>query len=151
MPPHPTRRHHIAVQELYVQLRAFVQGRNPGEVYIAPLPVRLWPGKIREPDVLFMAWEHRDRIGEQVFGPPDLVMGVTSPGTRHTDRLEKMSEYARAGVPEYWLVDPEARAVEVFVPRGGVYELSGQWSPGDTARSTLLEGFEVSVSTLFVG
>jgi Uma2 family endonuclease len=150
MPPHPTRRHQIAVQELYVQLRAFVQGHNLGEVYIAPLPVRLWPGKIREPDVLFMAWEHRDRIGEQVFGPPDLVMEVTSPSTRHTDRLEKMSEYARAGIPEYWLVDPEARAVEVFVLRGGVYELLGQWRPGDTARSALLEGFEVLVSTLLV-
>ena len=62
VPPHPTRRHQVAVQEFYVLLRTFVQERNLGEVYLAPLPVRLWTGKIREPDVLFMAREHRGRM-----------------------------------------------------------------------------------------
>src|SRR5262249_19645256 len=76
MPPHPTRRHQVAVQEFYVLLRTFVETHNLGEVYLALLPVRLWPGKIREPDVLFMAQEHADRMGEQAFGPPDLVAEV---------------------------------------------------------------------------
>ena len=53
---------------------------------MAPLPVRLAADRVREPDVLFMATEHADRMGEQFFGPPDLVMEVTSPGTRRTDR-----------------------------------------------------------------
>jgi Uma2 family endonuclease len=101
MPPHSTRRHQAAVEEIYVRLRTFVHERDIGEVHLAPLPVRLWPGKIREPDVLFMAHEHHERISEQVFGPPDLVMEVTSPSTRHTDRMEKSVEYAHAGIPEY--------------------------------------------------
>jgi hypothetical protein len=80
LPPHPTRRHQVTVEEFYVQLRNFVRERNLGEVHIAPLPVRLWPGKIREPDVLFMAWEHSERISDQVFGLPDLVIEVTGSG-----------------------------------------------------------------------
>ena len=149
MPPHPTRRHQAAVQELYVRLRAFVEAHNLGEVYIAPLPVRLWPGKIREPDVLFMAQEHAERMGEQAFGPPDLVVEVLSPHTRYTDRMEKSNEYARAGISEYWIVDPEARTAEVFVLQAGAYELLGKWHAGDMAHSALLQGFQMSVEELF--
>jgi len=103
MPPHPTRGHQKAVEELFVLLRTFVQDNELGEVHVAPLPVRLWPGKIREPDVFFVAREHSERVGEQFFGAPDLVMEVTSSGTRRTDRVEKLVEYAQAGVQEYWI------------------------------------------------
>jgi Uma2 family endonuclease len=145
MPPHPTRSHQKAVEELFVLLRTFVQDNELGEVHVAPLPVRLWPGKIREPDVFFVAREHSDRISEQFLGVPDLVMEVTSSGTRRTDRVEKLVEYAQAGVQEYWIVDPEARTVEVFRLCEGAYEALGKWGAGETARSELLAGFEVTV------
>jgi Uma2 family endonuclease len=149
MPPHPTYSHQRIVFELAMLLRRFVEERDLGEVHIAPLPVRLWPGKIREPAVLFMAHAHRDRISEQVLGPPDLVVEVTSPSTRQVDRLEKTVEYARAGIPEYWIVDPEAHTVEVFVLREGAYDLLGKWGMGATAHSALLAGFQVAVANLF--
>ncbi|MGQ9532544.1 MAG: Uma2 family endonuclease [Desulfotomaculales bacterium] len=145
MPPHPTRSHQMAVAELYLRLRCFVQERDLGEVYIAPLPVRLWPGKIREPDVFFIGREHLDRIGEHMCGVPDLVVEVTSPATLKTDRLEKFTEYARAGVAEYWLVDPDARTVEVYFLQQGAYVPHGRWVAGETASSALLAGFEVPV------
>ena len=116
---------------------------------MAPLPVRLAADRVREPDVLFMATEHADRMGEQFFGPPDLVMEVTSPGTRRTDRTEKLLEYGQAEVSEYWIADPQARTVEVFVLQGERYELLGRWGVGETARSSLLPGFEVDVADLF--
>jgi Uma2 family endonuclease len=149
MPPHPTSGHQRIVFELAMRLRRFVEECDLGEVHIAPLPVRLWPGKIREPDVLFMAHEHRDRISEQVLGPPDLVVEVTSPRIRQVDRLEKTVEYARAGIPEYWIVDAEARTVEVFVLREGAYDLLGKWGVGATAHSALLTGFRVAMGDLF--
>ena len=144
MPPHPTHTHQLIVFELATRMRAFVQERNLGIVQIGPLPVRLWPGKIREPDILFVAKEHSDRIGEQAYGPPDLVVEVLSPGTRRTDRLEKTVEYARAGVREYWIVDPHGQAVEVFILREGAYELLGKWGEGEEARSEVLAGLEAS-------
>lgn len=149
MPPHPTDTHQAIVARMYRRLWSFVDQCTLGTVRFAPLPVRLWPDKIREPDVLFVSREHADRIGEQFYGPPDLVMEVLSPGTWRTDRLEKMVEYAQAGVGEYWIADPEARTIEVFVLREGAYVLLDKWGPRETAKSELLEGFEVAVNEVF--
>lgn len=66
---------------------------------------------------------------------------VTSLSTVRVDRMEKFLEYARAGVREYWIVDPEARTVEVYVWRHGAYVLRGRWGPGEAASSELLPGF----------
>jgi Uma2 family endonuclease len=145
MPPHPTDTHQRIVGDLYVMLRSFVEHHRLGTVRLAPLPVRLWPGKIREPDILFVSKEHADRMGEQFYGPPDLVVEVLSSGTRRTDRLEKLVEYAQAGVGEYWIVDPGGQTVEVFTLREGAYELLGKWGKGERARSGMLAGFEVVV------
>ncbi len=150
MPLHPTHTHQLIVFELATRLRAFVEERDLGLVQIGPLPVRLWPGKIREPDILFVAREHSDRIGEQAYGPPDLVVEVLSPSTRRTDRLEKPVEYAQAGVREYWIVDPYGRTVEVFTLREGAYELLGKWAAGEDARSEVLAGFRVAVDEVLV-
>jgi len=150
MPPHPTHTHQLIVFELATRMRAFVQKQDLGLVQIGPLPVRLWPGKIREPDILFVANEHSDRIAEQAYGPPDLTVEVLSPSTRRTDRLEKMVEYARAGVREYWIMDPHGRTVEVFILREGAYELLGKREEGEEARSEVLAGFEASLFAVAV-
>lgn len=63
--------------------------------------------------------------------------------------MEKSTEYARAGIPEYWILDPEAQAAEVFVLQAGAYELLGKWRTGETVHSALLRGFQVSVGELF--
>ncbi len=151
MPPHPTHTHQLIVGRLYRAIYDFVAERGLGIVQIGPLPVRLWPGKIREPDILFVAKEHSDRIGEKVYGLPDLTVEVLSPATRRTDRLEKTVEYAQAGVREYWIVDPHGRTVEVFVLREGAYELLGKWGEGEEARSEVLAGFRVAVDEVIKG
>lgn len=149
IPPHPTHTHQLLVGRLYRMLDEFVSAKALGLVQLAPLPVRLWPGKIREPDVLFVSTEHRDRIGEQAYGPPDLVMEVTSPGTRQVDRVEKFVEYTQASIPEYWIVDPDTETVEVFVLREGAYELHQKVTATGAIGSRLLGGFRVDAATLF--
>jgi len=150
MPPHPTRSHQVAVEELYVPLRTFVREQDLGEVHIAPLPVRLWPGKIREPDIFFIAKEHGDRIGEKVCGVPDLVVEVVSPSTERTDRVEKFKEYEKAGIREYWIVDPDKKIVEIYGLRGSQYILLGKYNSLQTASSEILKGFNVKVEELFL-
>jgi len=145
MPPHPTYSHQTALQNLFIKLHAFVEEHKLGIVRFAALPVRLWPGKIREPDIFFIATQHADRIGEQICGVPDLAIEVLSPSTLKTDRIEKFFEYARSGVSEYWLVDPDEQRIEVYTLRGGVYQLTERFKPGEVACSALLSGFEVSV------
>jgi len=149
VPPHPTRSHQIAVEQFYLRLYHFVSEKGLGEVHIAPLPVRLWPGKIREPDIFFLSKEHADRAGEKVFGAPDLAVEVLSPATEQTDRGEKFFEYARAGIREYWIIDPEARRIEVYTLRRSVYQLKERYKSGERACSELLSGFEVEVDEIF--
>jgi len=149
MPPHPTDTHQAIVGQMYRRLWDFVEQHDLGTVRFAPLPVRLWPGKIREPDIFFVSHEHADRIGEQYYGPPNLIMEVLSASTQHTDRVEKLVEYAQAGVEEYWIVDPEAQTIEVFELQQGAYVLLDKWRVGETARSALLEGFAIAVRDVF--
>jgi Uma2 family endonuclease len=149
MPPHPTYAHQEALKRLFLRLNTLVEEKELGIVEVAPLPVRLWPGKVREPDIFFLAKEHADRVGEQYFGSPDLIIEVTSPGTRETDRGEKYFEYARAGVQEYWLVDPDKQTIEVYVLKKSVYEPLGRFGPGERVCSELLPGFEVEVDEVF--
>ena len=149
MPPHPTLSHQCIVGNLYTFFRSFVRARDLGIVVIAPYPVRLWPGKIREPDVLVFLHQHVDRLREQFGGPPDLAVEVLSPSTRQTDLVEKFAEYAQAGVSEYWRVDPEEQTIVVFVLRDGAYTLLVQAGAGGKVWSQLLEGFELEVDRVF--
>ena len=146
MPPRPTHTHQRIVLELATTMRTFVQQRNLGIVQIGPLPVRLWPGKVREPDILFPADEHSDRIGEQAYGPPDFVVEVLSLSTRKTDRLEKMVEYAQADVREYWLSRRADRG-GLHPTRKGLRTVR-QIGQGEEARSEVLAGFRVKVGAL---
>lgn len=154
MPDMPTDSHQYAVGELYALIRAFVREHDLGHVLFAPLRVRLWPGKFREPDVVFLSRAHEERRGENYWGVPDLVVEVISPktpqssGTEDTDRNKKLWEYAEAGVQEYWLVDTTEPAIEVFVLRNDAYHLLGKWSAGETAHSELLPGFEARVDSI---
>lgn len=149
MPPHPTDTHQRIVGVLYRRIHAFVETHNLGTVRFAPLPVRLWLGKIREPDILFVSYAHADRVGEQAYGPPDLAVEVLSPGTRRADRGEKFLEYARASVDEYWLVDPDVWTIEVFVLKEGTYALLGKFGTGETVHSQVLGDFQMAVDEVF--
>jgi Uma2 family endonuclease len=149
VPPHPTDTHQRVTDALYAPMRSFVHEHNLGVIRFAPLPVRLWPGKIREPDILFVSHAHADRISEQYYGPPDLVVEIISPGTRRIDQGDKFVEYARAGVSEYWLVDPEQRTIEIFVLKEDAYVLLDKFGAGEKARSQMLPGFQVSVDMVF--
>lgn len=149
MPPLPTYSHQFALGELFILLHEFVNKHDLGVVCLAPFPVRLWPGKIREPDILYVSKENANRISEKYCGPPDLAVEITSLSTRPTYRRDKSIEYAQAGVQEYWLVDPEKRTIEVFILREGKYKLLGKWGPGEVAKSALLAGLEVAVDKIF--
>jgi Uma2 family endonuclease len=79
----------------------------------------------------------------------ELAAEVLSPGTRRRDRLDKRDLYEQHGVKEYWLIDPEARTVEVLSLERGQYQLLGRWDPDGQATSRLLKGFKVPVREVF--
>jgi Uma2 family endonuclease len=149
MPSPPTDEHQRIVMELAFALKQHVEAGNLGTVRIAPLAVRLWEGKIREPDVLFVSKRNRDRIGMQVYGPPDWIAEVISPGTRNTDEVDKLAEYTQAGVGEYWLVDPEAKSIRIYVLESGEYAIASTTIPGQITSSPTIPGFSLPADSLF--
>jgi Uma2 family endonuclease len=85
------------------------------------------------------------------MGPVDLVAEVISLGGRTRDRIEKRDLYEQYGIPEYWILDPEAETVEVLSLEQGRYDLVRRCGLGETAASSLLPGLQVSVQYLFRG
>ena len=111
--------------------------------------VQLWPGKFREPDILFMRIENDDRRSDRFWEGADFVMEIVSPDDPDRDKAIKRSEYAQAGIPEYWIVDPANVSITVLTLRGQEYALQGEYLAGEEALSVLLEGFKVDVGNVF--
>ncbi len=146
--PAPYFRHQGVVAELLVALRLWTK-EHGGEVLLGPLDVKFSDGTVLEPDVLFVRAEHRDRIQEMYLSAaPDLVAEVSSPSTRHLDRVRKRAVYERFGVPEYWFVDLDDDCVEVYLLVGGRYPAPQVLERGDTLTSAEVPGFSLAVADL---
>jgi Uma2 family endonuclease len=149
MSPSPSFFHQEIVVRFHDLLRAWVGKHGLGKTGVAPLDLILTERQVVQPDVFFVANDRLAILTDRLRGAPDLVVEVLSPGTRRRDRIEKRDLYEQHGVKEYWLIDPEARTVEVLFLERGEYRLAGRWLPGEQAASRLLAGFTVPVAPLF--
>ncbi len=146
--PMPTELHQNIVLWLVNALRAYAAEHGGGTALMAPLPVRLWSRKFREPAVVYMRPEHTDRRHGTHWDGADLAIEIISEANRQLDADVKRSEYARAGIPEYWLVDPHRGEVTVLVLQDDVYGVQVVYQRGDRAASVTLPGFEVDVTAV---
>lgn len=113
----PASRRHQEIADFLVKvLGMFVEAKNLGIVLSAPFLMKVGPELPgREPDLLFIAASHLDRLRETYLdGPADVVVEITSPESGARDRGEKFYEYERGGVQEYWLIDPERGWAEFY-------------------------------------
>ncbi len=149
-PTMPTMLHQDIVKFLVLLLDAFVKAENLGGVYFSPMPVHLFPGTFREPDIAFLK-AHRIKDKRKPPEGADLVMEIVSPkkSDRKRDLKDKRADYAKAKIPEYWIVDPEEKTITVLTLSGKSYKVHGVHKPGDHAASKLLKGFKVAVSDVF--
>lgn len=147
--PMPTDRHQAIVATLFLALAAFAK-KTAGTIRFAPLRVQLWPGKFREPDLVFMLAEHAGRRHEKYWEGADMVVEVVSGSEvdRQRDLVTKRREYAQAGIPEYWIVDPGTERITVLKLAGDAYEEHGRFGRGAAAGSASLAGFEVLVDAV---
>jgi Uma2 family endonuclease len=111
----PVTLHQIIVGNLYWVLRGHVHGRRLGQVYLAPFTVVLANTTVVEPDLVYVDNARAGLVGERgIHGAPSLLIEVLSPSTAANDRGSKFQLYARYGVPCYWIVDTDARALEAY-------------------------------------
>ncbi|MBI2885876.1 MAG: Uma2 family endonuclease [Chloroflexi bacterium] len=147
--PSPPPNHQRITRRLLRWLSEFVEQRNLGEVFDAPLDVILSDYDVLQPDVLFISKERAGIIRDRIYGAPDLVVEVLSPGTEERDRVLKRTIYARYGVREYWLVDPQQESVEVLALEPEGFVLAAIYHAGEALTSPVLEGLALAVEPLF--
>ena len=122
-----------------------------GEVYTAPVDVRLFPGRdtpIVQPDLIFIRSDRLHIFGSDlVEGAPDLVVEILSPSTRTLDLTRKAQLYAEAGVPEYWVADPDEPSLRIYALRDRRYEEIP--AKDERVASAVVPGLVVDLGTLF--
>ncbi len=119
----PNTSHQTAVTNLTTVLNLHVRAHRLGRVFTAPYDVILGDTTVVEPDIIFVAEEHREIILPQhIRGAPDLVVEVTSRSTSRADREVKRQAYARHGIPYYWLLDPDRQVFTANALVGGAYQ-----------------------------
>ena len=146
--PMPTQRHQAISRFLFRALDSFVRGIG-GEVFYAPLRLRIRDGKFREPDLLLVRDAQDPRCRDDYWLGADVVMEVVSPDNPDRDLVDKRMDYAEAGIPEYWIGNPLDETVTVLVLADGEYREHGVFRRGEHADSLGLPGFSVNVQETF--
>ena len=152
----PSRVHQEISGELFRQLANFLDGKKC-RVYAAPFAVRLFErdgdspesvDTVVEPDISVVCDSGKlDKYGCK--GAPDFIVEVLSPSTRRHDRLVKLGLYQRAGVREYWIVEPDTQSVQVFTLDGGLLRLCEDYGREDIARVNVLDGCFIDLGKVF--
>ncbi|NLI94134.1 MAG: helix-turn-helix domain-containing protein [Peptococcaceae bacterium] len=149
--PSPTMHHQRLCATLFRQLADFFDSFDPkGELFFAPLDVTLTNRNVVQPDILFISGSRRGNLYEErIDGPCDLVIEIMSPTNRRKDRLQKMEIYRKAGIPHYWLADPEESTLEAFMLKGENYALIVAGGPGDKFIHPDFPGLDLDLERVF--
>jgi len=141
--PSPTRTHEVVLRRIAYEFQRKLLERRIAHVFFSRFDTILGPQRVVVPDLTVVRRERQDIVKERgVEGPPDLAIEVMS-SRPSLDRVRKFRIYAKAGIREYWLVDPVGKTIEVYVLDDGEYHLVGYYGDGEVARSAL---FDVSIS-----
>jgi Uma2 family endonuclease len=142
--PMPTRQHQAISRLLFLALLVFVQ-RIGGTIFYAPLRLQVRPNTYREPDLLLLLDANDPRNQNAFWLGADLVIEIVSPDDPERDTKVKRADYAEAGIPEYWIVNPADETISVLTLEGDAYAEHGVFRRGELAASRLLNGFSVRV------
>jgi Uma2 family endonuclease len=144
--PHPDHRE-ITLNFAYALKELATRG-DLGKVYVSPVDVVLTQRRVVQPDVIFISKARLGIVKNWIDGAPDLAMEVISEASWRRDRVDKKALYEQAGLPEYWIVDPDSETIEVFALVKDVYQLHSRATGAQTAKSKLLSGFGISFRKL---
>lgn len=146
----PSPLHQRVVVRLTSILGVHVRERGLGEVLVSPIDVVLSQTDVVQPDIVFIATANRHIVGDAaIHGAPDLVIEVLSPATFRLDRQRKFDLYGHAGISEYWIVDADSQAVEIYRLRQGAYHLERRLTEDEEVRTDLLPELVLAVRDIW--
>jgi len=146
--PMPTSRHQAILLWLYERFKAALRPTG-GPVLVAPLRLKIRPGKFREPDILMLFQGADPRYQEAYWLGADLVVEIVSADNPQRDLQDKPRDYAEAGILEYWIVNPLDDSISVLVLEESAYRVHGRFGRGQVATSPHLANFGVQVDEVF--
>ncbi len=147
MAPPPMTSHQSVSGNAYFYLRTLIQ---QGRWFAAPTGVYLDEVNIPEPDILWLAPDHIDKIKPRyIEGAPDLIVEILSKSTAARDKESKFHLYERHGVLEYWMVDPSNEYVEVYLLKDGVFDRTGVHDKSGSFTSSLFGDVVIQVAAFF--
>ena len=150
MAPAPNRFHQEIVSNLFYLLSSWIRKHDLGKLYVAPFDVHLTDIDVYQPDLAYFSTDRLRYLTDAgADGPPDLVVEVLSPRTAEIDREVKREIYARTGVRELWLVDPDNQSMAVYHLREDATAPAHTLTPGDTLTTPLLDGLTIPVERVF--
>jgi Uma2 family endonuclease len=147
----PSVAHQAILVELLIQFGNWLHGK-PCQVFFAPLDVRLFPKKdksdntVVQPDLLVVCDKNKIAMNS-IDGPPDLVVEVVSPSNTHSELFLKFQYYLKAGVREYWVIDPETKKAQVHIYENGHY-ISTIYEDNGVIPVTVLPGLEIALEDI---
>ena len=152
----PSVGHQRVSREIFYQLTSYLKGKTC-EVFAAPFGVRLFEqdgdspedvDTMVEPDISVIC--EKSKLDEHgCKGAPDMVVEILSPSTQRHDRFTKFSLYQRAGVREYWIVDPDSGVAQSFILEDGRYSVKEFGAAGDKMKVNVLEDCVIDLSEVF--
>jgi Uma2 family endonuclease len=150
MAPAPNRFHQEISRNLQFELHSYLK-RNPiGKLFGAPFDVYLDETNVFQPDIIIVLNKSLGILTEEgAAGAPELIVEILSPRTRRLDLVNKKQEYARAGVKELWIIDPEPRAITIHEFASDGVEKIRQLDEAATLATALLPGFTLAAETIF--
>ena len=148
--PAPGFDHGNAVVNLLLLIGPLVRSLG-GRILTAPMDVFFAGANPVQPDIFVLLPERLRLISKRgVEGAPNLLIEILSPSNPDHDLRTKRALYARGGVPEYWLVNPEAATIEVLALAGDVYRTHVRAAGDEPVTSPLLPGLSFPASAAFV-
>jgi Uma2 family endonuclease len=141
--------HNMSTKYILKLMDTYVAKYHLGFVGIEKILVHLTRNDY-EPDICFFCNEKAVNFkkGQMLFPAPDLVVEVLSQSTEYNDRGIKFDDYAKHGVNEYWIVDPQTETIEQYLLNNGTYELLLKSNNG-VIKSKTIEGFEIPITAIF--
>lgn len=146
--PAPSPFHQRASKRLQRQLEAHFEETGCGEVFDAPIDLILSQHDVMQPDLVVVT-DPASVTRRGIEAPPPLVVEVLSPSSVRLDREVKARRLAGFGVPHYWVLDPEARTLECFQLRDGVYVLAASGAGDDAVAVPDLDGLSVDLQAIW--
>ncbi len=148
--PAPNLDHQRILRRLEKVLLEHIEQNHLGELFFAPCDVVLSAENVVQPDLFFVSAERAGILTEaNVQGAPDLVIEILSEGTRQHDLQIKRKLYARFGIPEYWIVDPAAKTIEVLAWTEAGYRAVAVYSHDARLASSVFPKLDLNLSEIF--